>query len=346
MSQRPDGDRVVTVTSCFASAWGGRMLPRVTTNPPSEHATRLDAQRPIGTMTTLVAVQGHGWQLIAALTAVYVIWSSTYLATKSAIATFPPFALGTLRFLVAGAILLGLHRLRGGRLPSRREILAALPVGILLFVGGNGFLVYAQREVASGVAAIVASTTPLWTALLGPFFGERARGAEWIGVVLGTLGVVLLGLHADLGSNWGMTLLLLLGPVSWALGSLFVRRLAQAPGLGAPSLHMLWGGLGMAILSPLVGETWPAEVPGEAWGVFAYLVVFGSLIGFTAFTWLLRNTRPSLALSYSYVNPAIAVLLGVLVGHEPLHETTIAATVLLAVAVALVVRAAVVRRGR
>jgi len=283
---------------------------------------------------------------VGALTAVHVIWSSTYLATKTAIASFPPFSLGALRFELAGAILFAVHWLRGGRLPTRREIGGALPVGLLFFVGGNGFLVYAQQEVASGVAAIVASTTPLWTALLGMFFGERTRRAEWVGVVLGTAGVALLGLHADLGSHWGMTLLVLLGPVSWALGSLFVRRLAQAPGLAAPALHMLVGGLGMAVLSPLIGETWPRHVSAEAWGVFAYLVVFGSLIGFTAFTWLLRNTRPSLALSYSYVNPGIAVLLGVVIAHEPLHATTIAATILLAVAVALVVRAAVVRRGR
>lgn len=322
------------------------MLRRVTTNAPSEHAARLEAQPPARTMTTMVAVQGHGWRLIAALAAVYIVWSSTYLATKSAIASFPPFALGTLRFELAGAILFAVHWLRGGRLPTRAEVIGALPVGLFLFVGGNGFLVYAQQEVASGVAAIVASTTPLWTALLGMFFGERTRGAEWVGVVLGTAGVALLGLHADLGSHFGMTLLVLLGPVSWALGSLFVRRMPQAPGLAAPGLHMLFGGLGMAILSPLTGETWPTHVPAEAWGVFAYLVVFGSLIGFTAFTWLLRNTRPSLALSYSYVNPAIAVMLGVLFAHEPLHGTTIAATVLLAVAVGLVVRSALVRTGR
>ena len=109
---------------------------------------------------------------------------------------------------------------------------------------------------------------------------------------------------------------------------------------------MLWGGLGLLVVSLALGERWPATIPAEAWGVFAYLVVFGSLIGFTAFTWLLQHTRPSLALSYSYVNPAIAVLLGVLIGHEPLHETTIAATAILVVAVAVVVRTAITRRPR
>ena len=286
------------------------------------------------------------WRLIAALAAVYLIWSSTYLGMKIAMATFPPLLLGTLRFFLAGGILLAVHLLRGGQRPTREQLVRSAPVGVLLFVVGNGFLALAQHEVASGVAAIVAATTPLWAALLGPLFGERARAAEWIGVGLGTIGVALLGAHSDLGSNWLLTLGLLLAPVGWAYGSMLSRRRPSTPGLGGPALHMLWGGLGLLVVSLAIGERWPATIPAEAWGVFAYLVVFGSLIGFTAFTWLLQHTRPSLALSYSYVNPAIAVLLGVLIGHEPLHETTIAATAILVVAVAVVVRTAITRRPR
>jgi drug/metabolite transporter (DMT)-like permease len=275
--------------------------------------------------------------------AVYLIWSSTYLGMKVAIATFPPMVLGLLRFGTAGAILFAVHLLRGGRWPSRAQVLASAPIGLLLFVGGNGFIALTQHEVASGVAAIVASTTPLWAALLGPFFGERARAAEWVGVVLGTTGVALLASQAELGSNWGMTLAA--GAGVMGLGSM-LRAGPQVPGLAAPALHMLWGALGMALLAPLLGEALPSDVSAETWAVCFYLVVFGSLIAFTAFTWLLRNTRPSLALSYSYVNPGLAVLLGALIGHEPLHATTIAATAVLAGAVAVVVKSAARHRAR
>jgi drug/metabolite transporter (DMT)-like permease len=305
----------------------------VTTNPPKAQQERI-AQ-------SFGAVR---WQLVASLAAVYLIWSSTYLGMKFAIATFAPMVLGMLRFLLAGGILLLLHFARGGRLPTRREVLVAMPMGVLMFVVGNGLIAMAQHEVASGVAAIVAATTPLWAALLGPLFGERAKAAEWVGVGLGTIGVALLGAHADLGSNWGMTLGLLLSPLGWALGSMLSRRTPQAPGFAGPGLQMLWGGVGMGVVAFVIGDPWPDVVSAETWWVIAYLVVFGSLVGFTAFNWLLQNTRPSLALSYSYVNPGIAVLLGVGIGHEPLHLTTLLATALLVVAVAVVVRSAVQRK--
>jgi len=326
------------------------MVRRVTTNVPSVHQHQIADLAPLAASDAAAPLPEPAaqppWRLIAALAAVYLIWSSTYLGMKIAIATFPPFVLGTMRFLLAGCILLTVHLVRGGARPTRAQLFAAAPVGILLFVVGNGFIALAQYEVASGVAAIVASTTPLWAALLGPLFGERARAAEWIGVALGTIGVALLGAHADLGNNGLLTLGLLLSPVGWAVGSMLSRKRPSAPGLAGPALHMLWGGLGMLVLAPLIGERWPDAIPAKAWGVFAYLVVFGSLIGFTAFTWLLQHTRPSLALSYSYVNPAIAVLLGVVIGHEPLHGTTIAATAILVVAVAVVVRSAISRRPR
>jgi drug/metabolite transporter (DMT)-like permease len=316
----------------------------MTTNAPDSAHQHLARLRDQALPLSPPARRAVDWRLVAALAAVYLIWSSTYLGMKVAIATFPPFVLGSLRFTLAGVLLLAWHLVRGGRLPRTREVLAALPVGLLLFIAGNGFVAIAQLEVASGVTAIVASTTPLWAALIGPLFGERAKAAEWIGVVLGIVGVALLGARAELGSSWGLTLVLLLAPVGWALGSLLARRNTQAPGLSAPSLHMLIGGVGMFVLSPLIGETWPTSISAEAWGIFAYLVVFGSLVAFTAFNWLLRNTRPSLALSYSYVNPALAVLLGVMLGQEPLYETTVAATAILAVAVAVVVKTSVQRR--
>jgi len=287
----------------------------------------------------------HGPRLVLALAAVYLIWSSTYLGMKVVLETFGPMTLGAFRFILAGLILFVIHLMRGGRRPRQAEVMAALPVGILLFLAGNGFIAIAQKDVTSGVASIVASTTPLWAALLGPLFGERARAAEWLGVGLGTLGVVVLAVNAELGGDPLMIAILLLAPVGWALGSILSRRTTQAPGFAGPSMQMLAGGIGMGIAALIAGEDLPTSVSGETWAIFVYLVVFGSLIGFTAFTWLLNNTRPSLALSYSYVNPVIAVFIGALLAGEAVHGTTIVATVILGVAIAVVIRAAVARRN-
>lgn len=289
---------------------------------------------------------GFGPKLVGALAAVYLIWSSTYLGMKVVLQTFGPMTLGALRFLLAGGILYLVYRLRGGARPTRAQVLAAIPTGLLMFLAGNGFVAIAQHGVTSGVASIVASTTPLWAALIGVFLGEHARRDEWFGVGLGTVGVALLALNAELGGEPLMIATLLLAPVGWALGTVLARRVPQAPGLGAPALQMTAGGVGMAIAALCSGEVWPDTIAAETWAIFTYLVVCGSLIGFTAFSWLLTHTRPSLALSYSYVNPLIALLLGAWLASEPVHETTVVATVILGVAVALVVRSAVAKRQK
>lgn len=289
---------------------------------------------------------GFGPKLVGALAAVYLIWSSTYLGMKVVLATFGPMTLGALRFLLAGGILYLVYRVRGGPRPKRAQVFAAIPAGLLMFLAGNGFVAIAQHGVTSGVASIVASTTPLWAALIGVFLGEHARRDEWLGVGLGTVGVALLALNAELGGAPLMIAVLLLAPVGWALGTVLARRVPQAPGLGAPALQMTAGGVGMALAAVLSGEVWPKSVAAETWAIFAYLVVCGSLIGFTAFSWLLTHTRPSLALSYSYVNPLIALFLGAWLASEPVHETTVVATVILGVAVALVVRSAVAKRQK
>lgn len=320
------------------------ILPPGPMPPPTSLGSRSLRHRAVQLKQALTS-GARGPRLVLALAAVYLIWSSTYLGMKVALETFGPMTLGALRFILAGSILYGVHMLRGGHRPTRAELMAALPVGILLFLAGNGFIAIAQKDVTSGVASIVASTTPLWAALLGPFFGERARLAEWLGIGLGTLGVLVLAVNAELGGDPVMIAVLLLAPVGWALGSILSRKMPQAPGFAGPSLQMLAGGFGMAVAALLAGEALPASVSVETWAIFAYLVVFGSLIGFTAFTWLLKNTRPSLALSYSYVNPVIAVFIGALLAGEAVHGTTIVATVILGVAIAVVIRAAVARRN-
>lgn len=256
--------------------------------------------------------------MAAALAAVYVIWGSTYLAMRIAVEGLPPLLMASSRFLATGAALLLFLRLRGAAWPTRREWLWSTPVGALMFVLGNGTVAVAEQHISSGVAAVVCGTMPLWAAALGPLFGERATSREWFGMVLGFGGVAALGLGKELRADPGATALLLLAPVSWALGSLIARKKPLPKGLMSAATQMLTGGALMAVVSAAWGERVPplASVPARSWLALLYLAVFGSLVGYSAYTYLLRTARPAVATSYSYVNPALAVLVGVLLGGE------------------------------
>lgn len=286
-------------------------------------------------------------RLIASLVAVYLIWSSTYLAIRIAVHDLPPLLTASLRFLAAGGVLLAVGRRRGAAWPTRREWLRVLPVGGLLFVGGNGFVAIAETSVSSGGAAVVCATMPLWVGVLGAFTGERPTAREWLSLVLGFVGVVvLLGGPALVGRPEHVALAIA-SPIMWALGSLLARRTKDVGGAHAtlvgPAVQMLTGGAVLAVAGLVRGEQLPLEAGGTAWLALGYLWLFGSLIGFTAYAWLLRNARPVVATSYAYVNPILAVLIGAVLYGEPLGWTTIAANVLIVSAVML----ALVRpRGR
>ena len=273
------------------------------------------------------------------LLALYAIWSSTYLALRVVVVALPALLSAGARYVVAGAVLLAVVRARGARFPTRREWLAATPIGALLFLCGNGFVALAERTVASSVAAVACATTPLWAALLGRFFGKRVSSREAIGLAVGFVGVAALcwgdGLRGD---RWTLALLLA-APFGWALGSILSQRLPVAPGLGAAATEMITGGAAMAAVGALTGERLPTHVPASAALALAYLVVFGSLVAFSAYSYLLRVTRTSVAMSYAYVNPALAVLLGAGVAGESIGVGTIVATALVVAAVVLIARA-------
>ena len=272
-----------------------------------------------------------------ALASVYLIWGSTYLVMRWVVAELPPMLMGAMRFTAAGAILLTWARLRGAPWPSRTHWRNAAVIGALMFVGGNGVVALAERSISSGVAAVVCATMPLWLALMTVATGERMRGREILGQVLGFVGVVVL-LGGQLGgAELGGTLLVVVSPLSWAAGSLLSRRLVLPAGPMAPALQMLCGGLLMAGIGLGTGERIHA-VPST--GVIVgqlYLLVAGSLVAFSAYTWLLRNARPALATSYAFVNPPIAVLAGIAFGGEVVGGTLVIATALVVAAVALVV---------
>ncbi|MFZ5444051.1 MAG: drug/metabolite exporter YedA [Myxococcota bacterium] len=254
--------------------------------------------------------------VIPALAAVYFIWGSTYLAMRIAVEGLPPFFMASTRFLLTGTILLLFLRARGAPWPTRKQWLAATPVGALMFVLGNGTVAVAEKHVSSGVAAVVVGTMPLWVAVLGRFFGEKTSPREWGALVLGFGGVAVLSTGSDLRAEPFSAMLLVLAPVSWALGSILARRLPLAKGLMSAATQMLTGGVVMAFVSFFAGEQVPVSPPIESVLAWAYLGVFGSLVAYSAYTYLLEHTRPAVATSYSYVNPAIAVAIGVAMGGE------------------------------
>jgi drug/metabolite transporter (DMT)-like permease len=277
------------------------------------------------------------WQIGAALFAVYVIWGSTYLVMRVALHELPPMLMGSIRFAIAGTVLLAIGRLRGEPWPTRRQWARAAPIGVLLFAGGNGLVAVGELEVSSGLAAVVVATMPLWMALLGVLLGERPSGREWLGLGLGMFGVVVLMSGAELSAAPVAAVALGCSPIAWAIGSMLSRRLDVPRGLIGSASFQLMGSLAMLAVGLVRGERLPGAVSAETVGAMAYLIVLGSVIGFTAYTWLLVRTRPALATSYAFVNPPLAVLLGAMLGAEAVGRATLLATPLVVAAVLLVV---------
>jgi drug/metabolite transporter (DMT)-like permease len=277
--------------------------------------------------------------VVGALVTLYLVWGSTYYALALALRSFPPFFLGGVRFLLAGSLLFSWLRMRGVAAPRPREWLAAAPVGALLFGLGNGGLAYAQEfGVSSSVAALVAATTPLFMGGFAWLWGSPPSSREWQGLVAGLVGVTLMkaGGSLDVGGITGI--LLVLAPAGWALGSMLSRRL---PGAGSPMVNagqMLFGGVTMSLMSLVRGEPWPAQPTPVAWAAFAYLVTVGSLVGFVCYGFLLRHTRPAMAMSYAYVNPMVAMLLGVSFAGEVLTPLTVTGAFVILGSVALLTR--------
>ena len=271
----------------------------------------------------------------AALLALYLLWGSTYLAIRVALETIPPFTLGAIRFLLAGGGLYLFLRLRGAPRPGRREWWTASVTGILLFVGGNGFVVLGEQWVSSGLVALVVGTMPLWAALFAGASGQRSSGREWLGLLLGFLGITVLSLGGELHAAGAGAFLILLSPVCWALGVGLGRRGPLPAGGMAPASQMLAGGLVLLGLALVSGESMPALPSTRSLLALVHLVVSGSLIGFTAYAFLLRHTRSAVANSYAYVNPIVAIVLGAALAGEPVGPTTWLAAAIILSALAL-----------
>jgi len=300
-------------------------------------------------------------RIIAAFAVVYLVWGSTYLGIRWAVETLPPFLLTGTRFLAAGALLYVWARIRGAPAPERRTWLPALGIGTLLVTGGNGLVVWAEQRVPSGLAALIVAGMPLWVAVFERVSpgGKPLSAARVGGLLVGFAGLALLltGRSGETGACPGALsacadgrapasplylLALPVASISWALGSVISRRVRlPADKVLASATSMLAGG-GVALALGLAGGELkgfdPARVSAASLAAWAYLVVFGSMLAFTCFTWLVSVVEPTRVATYAYVNPVVALLLGASLAHEPLGVRTLLATPVILVGLALVLR--------
>jgi drug/metabolite transporter (DMT)-like permease len=288
-------------------------------------------------------------QILAAFASIYVIWGSTYLAIRYADQTIPPFLMGGLRFLISGGLLYVWSRYRGAAKPTRTHWRNAVIAGAFLLLGGNGAVVWAEQFVPSGLTALLVSILPFWLVIIEWVRPPREtpHRAVLIGLVLGFIGIIVLVGPADLGGHGDVkpigALVLILGSLSWAIGS-FYSRDAELPasGLLTTGMEMLGGGVLLLIVAALSGELSHFDIHGvsraSATGLI-YLVTFGSLLGFTSYIWLLDKVSPARLGTYAYVNPVVAVLLGWIIAGETLSIRTGIAAAIVICAVALITTA-------
>lgn len=295
---------------------------------------------------SLRTLAAPGTHVALALGALYVVWGSTYLAIRVAVGTIPPFMQCSIRFLIAGTIL-ALVTARGHTgepRPGRREWRDAAIIGGFLLVGGNGLLALGETTAGSGIAALLMATLPLWVAVVGRlFFNLRLSRSTLVGIGLGFAGVGALVWPAGTSAPVDLlaAIILLGSPILWAIGSLYSARahLPARPLVGV-AMQMLCGGAMLGIVALLSGEVsrfHAAAVTPESVAAVAYLVAVGSLVGFSAYAWLLRVAPLSLVATYAYVNPIVAVALGALILGEPVTPRTLLAGVIIILAVAIIV---------
>ena len=271
-----------------------------------------------------------------ALLAVYLVWGSTYLAIRIALESWPPFTMAAIRFLVAGALLYVFLRWRGMASPTRPQWINAAITGTLLLGLGNGLVCYAQQSVASGLAAVAVAGMPLFAAIFAGLYGHWPRKLEWLGLAVGFAGVILLNLGAGMSAAPLGALALVAAAASWAFGSVWSRRRDMPPAAMNTATQMLCGGGMLTLGALLAGERLPASPGAGATLALLYLIVFGSLVAFSAYLYLLEHVRPLLATSYAYVNPPVAVLLGAAFAGEAVHAGDLLAMAIILAGVALI----------
>ncbi len=292
--------------------------------------------------------EGTKGSIWAALAAVYFFWGTTYIAIRVGVETMPPFLMASVRFLIAGGILYAIAIRTGDRegdRPTRAHWRSATIIGAALLFGGNGLVSWAEQSVPSGMAALIIATVPFWLVLLGRFvLRDRVSLREWMGIAAGFAGLMfLVNPNGGAGIDPSGAALLVIASISWAAGSLYARGapLPSRPLVGT-AMEMLCGGVVLGVVGIAAGELGRLDISAislESLLGLGWLIVFGSLVGFSAYVWLLRVTRTSLVGTYAYVNPIVAVLLGWAMLNERVTLQTFIAGGIIVVAVALIVSA-------
>jgi drug/metabolite transporter (DMT)-like permease len=271
-----------------------------------------------------------------AMLVLYIVWGSTYLAIRIALSSYPPFLLAGLRFALAGLLLFAYLRLRGNAPPTARQWRNAAFTGVLLLGFGNGLVCYAEQSVSSGVSAVAVASMPLFAAIFAGLYKQWPSGRETLGLLIGFLGVVVLNLGSALsGSHLGAAALLV-AATAWAFGSVWSKHQDMPQGMMNTAAQMLCGSIALLAAGFLGGEQLPAHPALHATLAAAYLVLFGSLIAFSAYLYVLKHARPALATSYAYVNPPIAVLFGVLLLDEKVGPYDLAGMAVILVGVLII----------
>ena len=264
-----------------------------------------------------MAAPARGLFVVLALLAVYLIWGSTYLGIRFALeGGYPPLLMAGGRFLLAGSMMYAVLRARAEPAPTRAQWKNLALMGLLMMGLGNGMVSIAEQWVSSGLAAVAIASTPLWMGLFALLRGQRPSGLEWIGIGIGFVGVLWLNAGSSLSATpWGLVALVI-APIAWAYGSIWSKgRDLPSPFMSAAG-QMITGGVMMLIAGLVTGESFHGMPTLKGTLSVVYLMTFGSIIGFTAYVWLLHHVRPTLAGSYAYVNPVIAVMLGAWLANE------------------------------
>jgi len=255
---------------------------------------------------------------------------------RIALAELPPLFLMGIRFFLFGIGIYGYLRMRGAPNPSLIEWLRSAVIGIFLMLGGSAGVAYAEQWVSSGLAALMIATTPLWTVLFAGIWRRWPNRLEWVGLLIGLAGIAVLNFEGDLRASPLGAALLIVAAMSWAFGSVWSQQMKLPRGMMAGAAQMITGGAVVLLFSLAIGERITAVPTWRSISAVLYLGIVGSLVGFTAYVYLLGTVRPALATSYAYVNPVIAVLLGIWVLGEQLHKTEMIAMAVILIGVVLV----------
>lgn len=286
-------------------------------------------------------LQDQRWRIAAALLIVYLVWGTTYFALGVAMQTLPPILMNGLRFVAAGLAMLLIARWQGLAWPTAAQWRASALIGALMAFAAMALVLLAQRAgIGSGLMATVVSTMPMWLALWSRWGGERVPATSWLGLLLGAVGALLLALEGDFSTTALGTLCAFGAPLAWSLGSYASRRLSlPAPAMASAAQWLLGGLMGVAaalLFEPAARSFQPAQVSMASALAWLYLVLLGTLLTLNAYLWLLKNTSAALAGSYSFVNPVVALAVGVWLGGERLTGWVFVALPLIAAALALI----------